>query len=132
MKKVFNFVSDWIWQLPQNLVGVIYGTCIKKYKYKSNPYNDCVAYTKYSPGAVTLGKYVFLWRFSNNKNFTIKHEHGHVKQSKILGPLYLLVIGLPSIVWACLNDKIAPNKSYYWFYTEHWANKLSGVYENKC
>lgn len=127
MKKVFRFVLDWVWQLPQNLVGVIYGACIKKDKYKSNPYGDCVIYTKYHIGAVTLGKYIFLWRFSSNKDFTIKHEYGHVKQSKILGPFYLLVIGLPSIIWAWLNDKIAPNKSYYWFYTEAWANKLGGI-----
>lgn len=129
MNKVFDFVSNWIWQLPQNLLGVIYGAFIKKSNYRLNPYNDCVVYKKYSPGGVTLGKYVFLWRFCSG-TFILKHEHGHVQQSKILGPFYLIVIGLPSILWAWLHNKIAPNKSYYWFYTESWANKLSGINGN--
>lgn len=30
---------------------------------------------------------------------TIKHEYGHQLQSYILGPLYLLIIGLPSGLW---------------------------------
>lgn len=41
--------------------------------------------------------------------------------------LYLIVIGLPSLLWAWLGDSIAPGKSYYWFYTERWADRLGGV-----
>ena len=54
------------------------------------------------------------------------HELGHHKQSLILGPLYLIVIGIPSLIHAWLWN---PNsgKSYYDFYTEHWANKLSKI-----
>lgn len=132
MKKIFNFVSNWIWQLPQNIVGLIYGACIKKDNYEANPFDDCVIYIKDSNGSVTLGKYIFLNRFVNRRDFIINHEHGHVKQSKILGPFYLLVIGLPSIIWAWLRSSISPNKNYYWFYTESWANKLGGVDGTKC
>ncbi len=45
----------------------------------------------------------------------------------LLGPLYLLVIGLPSLLWAALHEKVAPGRSYYWFYTERWADRLGGV-----
>ena len=56
------------------------------------------------------------------------HEYGHTVQSLILGPLYLFVIGLPSVVWL----KLAPLSrwrrvnaiSYYTFYTERWANSM--------
>lgn len=58
---------------------------------------------------------------------TIQHESGHVKQSKILGPLYLLVIGLPSIVHAAMHRTVCKNPNYYHFYTEKWANKLAGL-----
>jgi len=67
---------------------------------------------------------------------TIKHEYGHQLQSYILGPLYLLVIGLPSGLWCWFiqdlvnknrKKKGKPTLSYYWFYTESWANKLGGV-----
>lgn len=45
----------------------------------------------------------------------------------LLGLLYLLVIGLPSLLWAWLHRYIAPDKSYYWFYTERWADLLGRV-----
>ena len=77
-------------------------------------------------GAVTLGCYVFVGLNSEYRK-TVKHELGHTIQSKILGPLYLIVIGIPSIIWAATHRAIAPNKPYDWFYTEAWANKLGGV-----
>lgn len=117
----------YLWQLPQNLLGALYRD-ILAYKDKVSLLSttkDYNAYTKESLGSVALGRYVFL--SPNADEFTIKHELGHVKQSKLLGPLYLLIIGLPSIIWAILHNKIAPKKSYYWFYTERWANKLSKI-----
>lgn len=61
-----------------------------------------------------------------NRNFIKDHEWGHTRQSLYLGPLYLLIIGLPSIIWAMIHT---PNskKSYYFFYTERWADKLGGI-----
>mgnify|MGYP006982744016 CR=1 FL=1 len=47
----------------------------------------------------------------------------------MLGPLYLIIIGIPSISWAGLRRLIPALKkiNYYWFYTENWANKLTGL-----
>ena len=61
----------------------------------------------------------------------IRHERGHQIQSFILGPLYLLIIGLPSIIWCrCFENYRKTNDiSYYSFYTEKWANKLGKVDE---
>lgn len=56
------------------------------------------------------------------------HEYGHTIQSLILGPLYLIVIGIPSTLWGFLpycNKKREKEKlSYFSFYTESWANDL--------
>ena len=57
----------------------------------------------------------------------VLHECGHVKQSRILGPLYLFVIGIPSIIHAALPCKKCKETNYYHFYTEKWANKLMGI-----
>ena len=78
---------------------------------------------------MTLGDRIFISRCYHGEylNMIIAHESGHVKQSLYLGPLYLFVIGIPSILWAWLHKSIAPRKSYYWFYTEAWANKLGGL-----
>lgn len=121
-------ILKFIWQLPQNTIALVYYlhllkcNCLKPAVGKRG---NVRLYTKDTPGCVTLGNYVFLApRVSNS---IIKHELGHTKQSLWLGPLYLLVIGIPSIVWAATHNIIAPGKSYYSFYTEKWANKISNV-----
>ena len=80
-------------------------------------------------GAVTLGCYVFVGLNSEYRKI-VKHELGHTIQSKILGPLYLIVIGIPSITYCGLR-RIFPSlrtKNYYNFYTERIANYLSKRY----
>ena len=56
------------------------------------------------------------------------HEYGHTVQSLILGPLYLLVVGLPSVIWLrtprLSKRRREKGSSYYAFYTERWANHL--------
>lgn len=74
-------------------------------------------------GSVTLGRYIFLGKTAGS--LTLQHESGHVKQSLYLGPIYLLIIGLPSILWASVYKPLKIKVSYYWFYTEAWANKLA-------
>lgn len=129
LKAVKNFLIDWVWQLPQNIIGILYkkylGNSISNRMYDSK--NNCYIYIKDSNGGVTLGKYIFVYKRYKDLNWVINHETGHVKQSRILGPLYLFIIGIPSIIWAATHRKIAPNKDYYWLYTESWANKLAGL-----
>ena len=56
------------------------------------------------------------------------HEYGHTVQSLILGPLYLIVIGMPSTLWGFLPNLHKKRKdeqiSYFSFFTEGWANRL--------
>lgn len=126
--KIKNIV-EYIWQLPQNLCGIIWRG-VKK--------NDIIArvgstdasevgaqiYLMKSGGGLSLGKYIFISQTYKDQSLTIKHECGHVRQSKILGPLYLLVIGIPSILHAYLNSYLGccwkeGKYNYYHFYTEH-------------
>ena len=78
-------------------------------------------------GSVSLGMFIFVNNITDIK--TIKHEYGHCRQSNYLGWLYLIIIGLPSIIWAGCFERYRKkhNISYYAFYTERWANKLGGV-----
>ena len=129
-----NILSNWVWQLPQNLLGIIWKmikkesviTSISNYDIRSV---DAEAYLMKAGGAVTLGKYVFISQTYRDQGMTIKHECGHVKQSKMLGPLYLIVIGVPSILHAWLNDYIGCDEEsgYSHFYTEKLADKLMGI-----
>lgn len=129
-------ILEWTWCLPQTLLGLfirlLYGGKRTESYYNNKKY---VYYTSDTlPGGISLGKYVTI-NTAIADSYTVKHEHGHQIQSLILGPLYLLVIGLPSLLWAwfihnlvnkCRSKKGKNTLSYYWFYPEAWANKLGG------
>ena len=135
MKLIMKYIRNlilFIWQLPQHIVALIYfGYLVMMCKdlgvdsrYKQATVIPCIM-----RGAVTLGNYVFVGLNSEYKE-TVKHELGHTIQSKILGPLYLIVIGIPSITYCGLR-RLFPSlrkKNYYNFYTEKWANNLSEKY----
>lgn len=131
MKYIRNLIL-FIWQLPQHIVALIYfGYLVMMCKdlgvdsrYKQATVIPCVM-----RGAVTLGNYVFVGLNSEYRK-TVKHELGHTIQSKILGPLYLIVIGIPSITYCGLR-RIFPSlrkKNYYDFFSEKSANYLSEKY----
>lgn len=128
MNRILKFISDWIWQLPQNLIGITYRGIIKSdiISTINEDSNYKVYLTRSNNGGVTLGKYIFVYQRYSNLSKVIQHETGHAIQSKILGPLYLLVIGLPSLIHASIhNIWCGKNEDYYHFWTEKWANKLS-------
>lgn len=57
----------------------------------------------------------------------VVHEYGHTIQSLLLGPLYLPVIGLPSLIWANLPVFVQKRRNgvpYSAFWTESGANRL--------
>ena len=113
----------YLWQLPQNLLGLLLLLVLKG--ETRHRLGDIRFYFLASfPGGITLGEYIIV---GTRQELTARHEFGHVLQSRMLGPMYLIVIGLPSLLWAWLHRLIAPDKSYYWFYTERWADRLGGV-----
>lgn len=83
---------------------------------------------------VSLGNYIIFSSHHNADDNSIKHEHGHQKQSSYLGWLYLILIGLPSFV-GNLYDRIAHKKwtikeRIKWYYNqpwEKWADELGDV-----
>ena len=101
---------------------------ILKEKYKDITY---IVSEKMS-GGISLGNYVILSKSYKDKNISHKtwdHEWGHTRDSRMFGPLYLIVIGLPSLIWAWLYGSIIKPtyNGYYKFYTERRADRLGGV-----
>ena len=75
-------------------------------------------------GGISLGMFCFLSEVGANVKTGVAHElKGHTVDSRILGPLYLLIIGLPSI----LNAAFGFTKCYYSFFCEALANKHAGL-----
>lgn len=119
----------WIWEFPQCLLGLIL-TKIYNVEYKET-FRNIPIYAGKFPGGISLGLYILMGEYNwrNNEDSIKEHEWGHTCWSKYLGPLYLLIIGLGSVGWIGLRRtfKWAKNKSYYWWYTERWADKSGGI-----
>ena len=135
VKLIIKYIRNlilFIWQLPQHIVALIYfGYLVMLCKDLGvdSRYKQAIVIPCVMRGAITLGNYVFVGLNSEYKE-TVKHELGHTIQSKILGPLYLIIIGIPSITYYGLR-RLFPSlrkKNYYDFYTEKWANNLSEKY----
>ncbi len=132
MLKTFSYaiyvILQCTWGAFQTLLGIFY--FIYSIRCKHYFYHGSICTERSDIGGVSLGLFIFV--SDNHKDgFSEKiavHEFGHTIQSLILGPLYLIVIGLPSIIWCGLPffKKMRREKSvsYYDLYTEHWANHL--------
>ncbi len=75
--------------------------------------------------ALSLGLFIFVPAGEDPR--LLAHEYGHTLQSLALGPLYLPVIGLPSLLRAAWRRGRRRGRSYYDFYTERWADRWGGV-----
>ena len=134
--KIFLRILTEIWQFPQHIIAyvIILINCksIKLMVSKDGISHYLVDHLFDS--AISLGNYIFLDSDGNFSYKTIKHEFGHQKQSLMLGPLYLIIIGLPSIIGNII-DRIKHkyfrrhyNPDFYYKQPwEAWADKLGGV-----
>ena len=129
MKTFLDIICEiilYIWQLPQNIIGFILRSFFPKATITEIEGVNFFYY-EFFPGGISLGNTILLNTLNKS---AVLHEHGHQIQSLYLGPLYLIVIGIPSIIWAGIyGTKICPrtHNGYYKFYTEKSADKLGGV-----
>ena len=122
-KDLFMQILYIIWGLPQVLVGLCMLPFLGKLRFIRYENYCWIFEGEKMSGGISLGCFIFLSKYSSGKETTIRHELGHVIQSHILGPFYLLVIGLPSI----LNAMFDFTKCYHDFYPEKNANNLMGL-----
>ena len=121
------FILFFIWQLPQNIIAVLMLQFLGKLELITcRNYAFCFIGEKMQ-GGISLGNFIYVSKSLSKRETSIAHElDGHTVDSKRFGPLYLFIIGIPSICWAGFRDtKKYPN--YYEFYTERWANEHAGL-----
>ena len=122
----------WAWQAPQNVIGLLLLLFYKKEKQYHSLNGRLFFFTEEMPSGISFGNYIIINR--EDRGDDMRHEYGHSIQSRILGPLYLIIIGLPSLA-GNLYDRIAHKKwsweaSCKWYYSqpwERWADRLGGV-----
>ena len=129
------------WGLPQTLLGfLLYLYWLPRAK-TCYLYHGAIVTEWTTGGGISLGLFVFVSEKASrymldgreltaeeSKTGVRVHEYGHCIQSLMLGPLYLIAVGLPSYLWANLPPlrKLRREKSlsYYAVYPENWANRL--------
>ena len=120
MRKILFY----LWELPQNLVGLALRKALGP--GKDEVYRDArILRTKKMRGGISLGRYIIVDGRLENPAIDL-HEWGHTRQSRLLGPFYLPVVGIPSLLWA-LWWTPRKKRSYFSFYTERWADRMAGV-----
>lgn len=110
------------------------------FKCKHSYYQGVVRTVWNSSAGLSLGLFIFTPKEpdpSDRSSYAIRekqwceevavHEYGHTIQSLLLGPLYLLVVGIPSICWAglpkCQKMRQEKHIPYTRFYCEKWASR---------
>ena len=125
--KIFTEILLILWQAPQSLIGAIMYPFMKnKVLVGKFDHSRCYMAENMS-GGISFGPLSYISHYQHILHpESIKHEAvGHATQSRRWGPLYLIVIGLPSLVHAIFHN---PYKScYYDFVTEANANKIAGL-----
>lgn len=120
--KLIFYILSFTWGILATIVGAIVMLgCIIFTKKKPMRFGDCW-YIKVGKiwGGFSLGPFLIVDRVSDLSD--IKHEHGHSIQNCVFGPLWLFIIGIPSMTrywYRKLRKKLGyKNKTKYydiWF-----------------
>ena len=127
VSKLLFWILQWTWGLPVNLIGgIVYLLLYPRCRHERFN-NAFISYVPWKFGGLSMGLFIFMadhGREPWTRNTRI-HEYGHTIQCLLLGPLYWVVIGLPSAVWCNFFEgyRKRNNVSYYKLYCESWANK---------
>lgn len=126
MKKLFFILLQCTWGLPQTLLGAI--ILLKHIRCPHKMYRGCIDTKWDSRGGMSLGLFIFTPKEEDERTELIRvHEYGHCFQSLLLGPLYLILIGVVSYTWANLpyfrNMRKKKKLPYTACFVEAWASK---------
>jgi hypothetical protein len=127
-----------VWELPQNVLGALdLAVCLLLRRVATVHWERDRIFVKVrGAGAVSLGLFVF-WSDDDTPYVRItstnkEHEFGHSIQSRMLGPLYLPLVGLPStcrVGYAIAYRRLTGRRwdGYFRGYPEDWADRLANV-----
>jgi hypothetical protein len=127
-----------LWELPQNVLGAatLAAHAVRGSVRRVTFRQERVVVQIAGDGAVSLGLFVFHTevdsRFVPVGPENLAHELGHSVQSRWLGPLYLPLVGVPSVlrVGYAMFYQVRHHRrwgGYYDGYPERWADELGHV-----
>lgn len=137
-RAIIYIVLQCTWGVVQTLFGFI--VFLFNVRNRHYFYHGAIVTERKVQSSVSLGLFVFVTdnpikdKRTENKipdeelaKRLLVHEYGHTIQSLIFGPLYLIIMGIPSTLWGFLpscQKKRDNGVSYFSFFTEKFANYL--------
>ncbi len=104
-------LAQWTWGLPQNLVGLALLLLLGR-QQRQWYHGALVTWYRGRPwlartGYVSLGMFIFVDGALQPpvRDQVLVHEYGHTIQSLCFGPLFLLTVGVPSVLWAGIHAR---------------------------
>lgn len=150
-RRAWQLVSRFTWELPQTLVGWLFGEmrnitgAVDKVGFIGGAtYIVNEHWRRGGSQGVSLGSFINIdnhgvffendgiaaFKDSVTSDQLLMHEYGHYIQSQRWGPLYLFTMGLPSLT-NCIHDRIHRSDTHDVFYTETSANRNAKRYFGK-
>ena len=117
------------WGLPQTIAGFIVYLICRLRGCERFFFGGAICTEWHRDDGISLGLFIFCPAGGGIH----LHEYGHTFQSLLLGPLYLALVSLPSLMWAGLpvfrrmrREKRVP---YSRLFCEGWADRIGAKYE---
>lgn len=104
-------ISRWTWELPQTLLGLLATTVLLGMGAvaRCSAFHGAVVIEtqRHGWGGLSLGGVLIVGQQPGDPGASglVRHEYGHYLDSQRLGPLYLLLIGLPSVLSAYIATR---------------------------
>lgn len=138
MKTILYWLIQCTWGLPQTLLGLALRMLHRHDEHFL--YHGALVTRWQGKASMSVGPFVFVTadpyfadklagQYSREElaGRLLVHEYGHTIQSLVLGPMYLVIIGVGSTIWGWLpslaKKRHEQQISYFAFFTESWANR---------
>ena len=132
--RILFYLLQFTWGATVNLAGLlVFLFCHSRFRSKMFR-NAIVTYLPGNRGGLSLGIFIFLSvRNTQESSRLCAHEYGHTVQCLLLGPLYWVVVAIPSVIWYHFFAGYREKRGipYDALFCERWATawgrKWSGI-----
>ena len=133
--RIVFYLLQFTWGSTVNLAGLLVFLCCRRRRFHSKKFrNAIVTCLPGDRGGLSLGIFIFLSvRNAQESSRLCAHEYGHTVQCLLLGPLYWVVVAIPSVLWYHFFAAYRKKRGipYDALFCERWATawgrKWSGI-----
>ena len=122
--RILFYLLQFTWGLTVNLAGLLVFLFCRSRFHSKKFCNTIVTCLPGNRGGLSLGIFIFLSVCDTREVDRIcAHEYGHTIQCLLLGPLYWIVVAIPSVIWYLFFAGYRKKRGipYDTLFCERWA-----------